>query len=65
MGDYFLMICRTCKTADYATDDELPEYIEEHRGHNFTILTFDTRDNDASFRTWFLGFMDWPLEEEA
>ena len=65
MGDYYFMICRTCKTADWHADDELPEYIEEHMGHSFTILTFETRDNDASFRTWFLQFMGWLEEAEG
>lgn len=65
MSDYFFMICRTCKTVKWCADDELPGYIEDHQGHSFTILTFETRDNDDAFREWFLQFMDWPEEEAA
>lgn len=65
MGDYSLMICKTCKTAEWTDNMELANYIEDHMGHAFTILTDGTYDDRDDFRSWFLKFMDWPEKEEA
>ena len=65
MGDYNLMICKTCKIAEWTDDSELADFIEEHMSHTFTILTDGTLDDSDHFRSWFLKFMGWPREAEG
>jgi len=65
MDDYNLMICRTCKTANWYSNDELPGYIEDHMGHLFTIMTPTIFGHQGDFCEWFLDFMGWSEEAEG
>jgi len=65
MVEYFLMICTTCKSAEWKDRYDIPNYIEEHKGHTFTLLPDDALEEPDCFRTWLLKFMGWPVEAEG
>jgi len=64
MGEYYFVVCLTCKVAKWWEHDHIHPFLEGHEGHMFTIMTSDTLEVWEDFRKWFLTFMDWPVKEE-
>lgn len=65
MVEYYLMICTTCKAAEWKDKYEIPDYIAEHTGHVFSLLPDDALEDLDDFLKWFLKFMDWSEEAEG
>lgn len=65
MGDYNLMICRTCKQIEVIDDIALIAYIEVHMGHTFTVLPDSILEDIEEVGDWLREFMGWPKEAET
>lgn len=65
MGDYHFMVCKTCEKTCWLADSEIHEFIQEHQGHVFTILTEGVWCDTDSFEGWFRDFMGWKEEAEG
>jgi len=60
----YFIVCRTCKRAEWWSQETLSLFIEGHEGHLLTIMTPDTFEDMEEFREWFLKFMGWSVEAE-
>jgi len=64
MGDWHFCVCKTCKKAEWLTDDEPMEWVMNHRGHDFFIFFADVFDDLEAFEDAFKEFMGWKEEGE-
>jgi len=64
MGNYYLMICRTCKMVEWTFDHELADYRKEHQSHDFVSLEPGTSDYNDRVIEWAVQFLGWPAKEE-